>query len=405
MFFHISRFIKNIIYPVYRLTKTVLGTTATEQYTYDDTGNRLTGPASFTNQNTISTGNRLDATPTAGFTYDDNGNIISKVEGGVTTIYTYDGENRLVTASNTNGMSASYKYDPFGRRIEKTVNGATIKYLYDGANIVLKYDGSDNITARYVHNLGIDDPLGIIVGNGVVYQSLLEMQPYYSFAYHKDTLGSIRAITDDSKNVVNTYTYDSFGNITQTGTLSQPYAYTGREYDSETGLYYYRARYYDPKIGRFIQKDPISFAGGINLYSYAQSNPINWIDPWGLFRFGITDLGPRNTGVYILFYSPLLYELRWMPAHVQGFFSNGENIGYYPDGIEFTQNIRNYLLSPFRYDDDVMRRAFVNVLATGNWGASRYSKKSHNCQDFSDALKKEYRRLGGQVTFDPFGDL
>jgi len=175
-----------------------------------------------------------------------------------------------MAVSNTSGLSASYKYDPFGRRIEKTVNGVTTKYLYDGPNILYQYDGSNNITARYIHNLGIDDPLGVVIGGQV-------------YVYHKDTLGSIRTITNSSKAVVNTYTYDSFGNVTQTGTLNQPYAYTGREYDSETGLYYYRARYYDPKIGRFISKDPIGFAGGdVNLYAYVLNNPINRIDPFGL---------------------------------------------------------------------------------------------------------------------------
>lgn len=62
--------------------------------------------------------------------------------------------------------------------------------------------------------------------------------------------------------------------------------FTGREWDKETGLYYYRARYYDPMEGRFISKDPLSFAGGdVNLYGYVQNNPINWIDPWGLYRY------------------------------------------------------------------------------------------------------------------------
>ncbi|KUG23353.1 rhs family protein [hydrocarbon metagenome] len=78
-----------------------------------------------------------------------------------------------------------------------------------------------------------------------------------------------------------TYTYDSFGNITISGSISQPFTYTGREYDSETGMYFYRARYYDPKIGRFVTKDPIGFEGGINVYAYVENNPVNTVDPEG----------------------------------------------------------------------------------------------------------------------------
>lgn len=256
---------------VYRLIKTALGTTTKEQFTYDVTGNRTTGPTVATAY-IIDQGNQLKSKTGATYTYDNNGNQITKTESGTTYTYTYDGENRLenvVRTSGTTTTTTTFKYDPFGNRIEKTVNGVTTKYLYDGANILYEYDGSNVITARYTHNLTIDDPLGLEKGGKL-------------YAYHKDTLGSIRAITDSTQAIINTYSYDSFGNMTQTGTLSQPYAYAGRELDKETGLYYYRARYYDPSIGRFIQRDPISFAGGdVNLYGYVQNNPINWIDPDG----------------------------------------------------------------------------------------------------------------------------
>jgi RHS repeat-associated protein len=87
-------------------------------------------------------------------------------------------------------------------------------------------------------------------------------------------------------NAIQRYNYDndSFGNIQYTFPIwfIQPYTYTAREYDNETGLYFYRARYYDPRAGRFITRDPIGFKGGINFYTYAWNNPVNWTDPLGL---------------------------------------------------------------------------------------------------------------------------
>jgi len=257
--------------PVYRLLKSALGTTTKELFTYDATGNRTSGPQASTTY-TIDQGNQLAAYPNVTLTYDNNGNITGKTTLNGTYTYLYDDENRLTELRFNGSAIATYKYDPFGRRIEKNVASpaTTYKYLYDGANILYEYDGSNAIKTRYTHNLATDDPLAI-EANGTLY------------TYHKDTLSSVRALTDSTQATINTYRYDSFGNTTQAGTLLQPYAYTGREWDWETGLYYYRARTYDSRIGRFISKDPISFAGGdVNLYGYVSNNPVNYADPSGL---------------------------------------------------------------------------------------------------------------------------
>lgn len=96
--------------------------------------------------------------------------------------------------------------------------------------------------------------------------------------------------------MVQSYSYDSFGNSKQTTNFRNSYQFTGREYDPETGLYYYRARNYDPMDGRVVSKDPISFVGGINVFAYVQNNPINFIDPMGLFQFYRNYGGPDWTG-------------------------------------------------------------------------------------------------------------
>lgn len=101
--------------------------------------------------------------------------------------------------------------------------------------------------------------------------------------YLADGLGSIVNLTDTSGNVVETYSYGSFGKATSlSGSFGQPLTYTGRDWDAVTGLYYYRARYYDANLGRFISEDPIGFEGGINFYAYGENNPLRFRDPLGL---------------------------------------------------------------------------------------------------------------------------
>ena len=106
-------------------------------------------------------------------------------------------------------------------------------------------------------------------------------QTYY---YHADHLGSIREITNGAGVTVNSYSYDAYGNFeSRSETVANPYAFTGREYDAESGLFYYRARYYDANTGRFISEDPIGFGGGdANLYRYVFNNPVMYRDPSGL---------------------------------------------------------------------------------------------------------------------------
>ena len=195
------------------------------------------------------------------YQYDNNGNMTRKTAkvGGAVTTYEYDAENKLarvVTAIE----HGNYKYDGLGRRVEKEVidaGTATTRYVYDNEDILLELNGANSIVARYTHGPGIDEPL-IMEKNG------------QSFYYHGDGLGSITEITNQSGAVVQRYAYSSFGKIESQldPNFVQPYTFTARELDLETGLHFYRLRNYDSSAGRFVQPDPIGFFGGPNFYVY-----------------------------------------------------------------------------------------------------------------------------------------
>ncbi len=211
------------------------------------------------------------------FSYDANGNLTSD---GMNT-YTFDTENHLISAT-TPEHSVTYTYDPMGRRVEKDVDGQVIQYVHDGNHVILEYDKFGIEIRRYIYGPRVDEPICMITQSG-------------TFHYQSDGLGSVIALSDDSGNFVEIYAYSIYGEPNGDSYLGNPYLFTGRAYDSETGLYYYRARFYDPSIGRFISEDPAGFGGGdINLYIYAGNNPVMFVDPTG--KWITTALGIVNGG-------------------------------------------------------------------------------------------------------------
>jgi RHS repeat-associated protein len=159
---------------------------------------------------------------------------------------------------------------PFGRRIYKTSSAGTSIYAYDEDNLIEEANSSGVVVARYEDTQNIDAPLAMLRSGSTSY-------------YHADGLGSVTSLSNAAGSIANTYTYDSFGKLTNsTGSPVNPFRYTARESDTETGLYYYRARYYDQVDGRFLSEDPICLKGGINFYRYVRKNPLLFSDPTGL---------------------------------------------------------------------------------------------------------------------------
>ena len=203
-------------------------------------------------------------------TYDANGNLTS--DGSAS--YTWNARNQLV--SMTGG---SFSYGGLGRRLQKIVGGSTTDFLYDGINPVQELSGGTP-TANILTGLSVDE----YFTRGT--ETLLA-----------DALGSTVALADGGGTVQTEYAYEPFGATTATGTVSaSSFRYTGRE-DDETGLYYYRARYYHPALHRFVSEDPIAFAGGINFYTYVGNSPLSHIDPLGLATFSACIKGNIGFGV------------------------------------------------------------------------------------------------------------
>ncbi len=274
--------------------------TGTETFTYDLSGNRLRRDGETTDS-TYSTKNELTNDKTYTYVYDRNGNLTERTHTttGEITTYTWDYENQLTSVTKKPNATAeptsevTYKYDALGRRIQKNVHDTiTItNYVYDRDNILLEFNAQNILEAKYIHSDQVDEVMVMERPRSPHTDESFPAQKYY---YHHDRLGSVTEVTNLIGDVVQRYVYDSFGNtsiynkdgtaITESSTdyLKTPYTFTGRERDSETGLHYHRARYYNPTTGRWISSDPTEFeSGDSNFYRYVFNNSINFNDPDG----------------------------------------------------------------------------------------------------------------------------
>jgi len=333
-----------------------------DSFNYDAAGNNLNDNAIYNILN-----NRLSASDIYIITYDSMGNIKSKHNKltNTTSNYTFNSRNQLVSYeqlddTNQTTKTLTYTYDAFNRRVSKIEDGVEQKYLYDGDDIIAILDNQNQVVATITHDESIDTPLSITNANGTFY-------------YHRDHQGSIIALTDSNGDVVESFTYDnSYGTIvnhTKTVETNNPYAYTGRELDVND-LYYYRARYYDPSLQRFLGEDPIGFSSrDFNWYRYVGNRPSSLVDPLGLLE------KCRTSGI------------GW-----HAFWRDGNrSVGFYPTGSAWGSP--GYYQSPDQYHDipescETYPDNSPNKCVTEcvmNWPkyhkAPQYNLITHQCRD------------------------
>ena len=228
------------------------------------------------------------APSTSSYSYNEAG-CLTNLNG---VVLDWDERDRLVNVDAASSRIA-YEYDVLNRRISRTSIAGGITnvefYVYNGNQVAADLDGSGNLLRTYIWGQGIDNLLAM-----TVFESdggIASTNTYYAIKDHQNT---VIALVDEAGSVVESYEYDAWGNIldvkdgvgnsigNQQSAIGNRYTFQGREIDWTTGLYYFRARWYNPETGRWLSKDPIGIAGGLNQYTFVGNNPVNFIDPLGL---------------------------------------------------------------------------------------------------------------------------
>lgn len=213
-----------------------------------------------------------------------------------------------VPLPDRNSGTTTFRYDPFGRRIQKSGPLGTTNYLYDGPYTIDEVDQSGNVLARYAQSNRYSE-------GQIVDQPLAELRSGTTSYYQQDGLDSVTSLSNPTGTLANAYTYDSFGKLTASnGVLTNPFQYTGREFDAETGIYEYRARYYDQGAGRFVSEDPLEFKAGIDFYRYVTNRPVNLPDPTGLYQ--LQGFSPQDAAQMTIAVGQLAAKLKSQPCCV-----------------------------------------------------------------------------------------
>lgn len=313
-------------------------------------------------------------------TYDANGNLASLTDSTGTTTFTWDARNRLSAVTGP-GLMASFAYDSTGRRVQKTVNTVATQFQYDRGNLVRELVEGREI--RYLHSLRLDE-------------TFCRLEPEGESYYLADGLSSTVALVNASGTPSTTYTYEPFGRTATAGTPSgNSFQYTGRELEP-FGLYYYRARYYAPTLGRFLGEDPIKIMGtDLNFYAYVKNRPSKFTDPTGLLLLDCTRplQGPLSN-------TPGRHRFIWRDGRTYGFCSQGQNTRIFgtgpggacpaeaPDTLQkASTSCEAVMTDPLT--EQCVEKVGQDLMTDAN--PPSYNLRTNNCQDWAT---EAFRRCG-----------
>ncbi len=416
---------------VYRLTSSGLSDTR-QAYHYDSVGNRTrVDGGAFSGRYELDAAvdgpadrqvNQYTVTPSGIRRYDAKGNLLTV--GDAQESFTYDYRNQLVAFANPSlGQKSTYRYDALGRRIERSFgSGQTVKYYYQGSRVLEERDAAGRMNRQYVYGRYIDEVVNMRTDQE-------------SFYYHSDDTFNVRKITDSSGAVVESYDYDDFGMpVVANGEglsvgesqIGNTLLFNGRRFDVETGFYFYRSRYLDPRVGRFTSRDYIGTWGDLgnmgNAFSFVANNPRTLLDPTGMepldgerrpwdkdtptgtqghFHWrplhgevenGWVEWTTRSAGWW---FSGLPEEVKmnWIYAHehyFEGTYDESKprdgHIGFGGEDPEYLSEYNEQ--SPGSYSDDVMRAA--RDMIDKDFTDGSYGIPFHNCQLYADELRRWY---------------
>lgn len=363
---------------LYRLNDVKKDTNQTEAYTYDPVGNRLTS-ATATNW-TYNQNNELQSYNGTTYQYDANGNTTQRNANGQIQNYVYDVDNRLIEVKDgSGGMIATYTYDPFGRKIKKDVGGAVTYYLYSNEGLIGEYDKTGAEIKIYGYkpdSTWTTDP--VLMKEGANY-----------YFYHNDHLGTPQKMTSISGVVVWSAIYDAFGKATIDAgvTAVSSLRFPGQYYDQEIGLHYNWHRFYDPGTGRYVSEDPLSLAGrNENIFKYVKNNPVNIIDPLGLYDYRVHFSDTINIATQA--------GLDWWQAYQLAKLDN--DVDYKYDPWKNYQNRTDWHFISLQKVNDLLNYAY----ATGKIGD--LAEALHGLQDYyGHTLNDKGPILGHMWTIDP----
>jgi len=308
--------------------------------------------------------------------------------------YTWDAENRLVGISYKADpqKSTEFRYDGQSRRVAiietDGIRKTETKYTWCGNVICQAKDAQDRPVAYYFSQ-GVYRP-----------QAKGNKKEYYA----KDYLGSIRDVLDEKGSPIARYDYDPYGNLTSDPAKAPEFGYAGMHYHALSGLYLTKYRAYDPQSGRWLSRDPIGEAGGINLYAYVGGNPVSFIDPLGLARVCKRPLAGMSSMPGVLRHDHIFYDDYHTYSDVNVGFTSGEGIFHeeskYGGMMTLDFLDKGYVCETAYFEDAKIAQAVQKLRDSGEWTGKSYNPATHNCQDFVSAVLMIYFELGGEVLDD-----